>query len=225
MPLMHESAYQDPMISVARRFYASEFLCERATRLAFLSDWVSGFSAFDNLACNKRALPAASWFHDAWCVDGIRAGSFTPQMILAEAPDEMQRERSACIAAELLADVVDERTCADIGAAIRESGLRGTRMPEAMILREAVNLDSIGPLWLCGQLARCEMQNRPVGSIVAVWERQVEYHYWANRIAETLSFERSRELARRRLDALDATMIALRDQVTTSDRHVAPESL
>ena len=95
-------------------------------------------------------------------------------------------------------------------------------MPEGMILDEATTLDSIGPLWVWGQVARCAAEDRPAASLVAAWEKQAEYGYWTKLINETLRFERSRSLARQRCAAVEAHLVLLRDQLTSSDRHAAP---
>jgi hypothetical protein len=208
--------------TVAKSYLGSRFLCERAARIHALAGWVAGFSEFMSVACNRAAVEAAIWFQDAWCVEQVRNGEYAPGLILTRDANEGQRERSADLATEILSGELDEETIATAARAIRAAGVRNTGMPEAQILAEATNLDSIGPLWLWGQIARCSAEDRSAGSLIAVWERQTEYGYWAKRIAETLRFERSRELARQRCAAIDEFMTALRRQIDGSDRHVAP---
>jgi hypothetical protein len=209
--------------TVARAYLQSRFLCERAARVDALASWVSGFAEFASVACNRGAVGATAWFQDAWCVDGVRRGAFAPEITLVRDPDESQRERSADLLSEVLGGVANDETIATAARAIRAAGMREPSMPEAQIVAEATNLDSIGPLWLWGQIIRCSSEDRSVGSLIAIWERQIEYRYWAKRIAETLHFERSRELARQRCAAIDDFMMSLRRQHDGSDRHVAPE--
>jgi hypothetical protein len=220
---MAKQVEQDPIVAEARRCLGSAFLAERAARIGFLADWIAGFSELRDLACNRRAVQAAAWFHDAWCCEDLRAGRFAAPLVLAVQPTELQRERAADIAFGALRGVVDDATCVTAARAIREAGLRDTRAPEAHILGEAVNLDSIGPLWLWGQIARCAVEDRTAASVVAAWERHVEYRYWPKRIDETLRFERSRRLARERCKTLDACFAALRDQLSGGDNAEAPE--
>jgi hypothetical protein len=214
---------QDPVETIARRCLGSRFLGERAVRISALADWIAGFTEFHNVACNRRAVQAAAWFHDAWCSADQQAGRFPAPLVLALQPTDLQRGRAADIASNLLDGVVDDATRSTAARAIRAAGIREAAMPEAQILAEAANLDSVGPMWLWGQAARCAAEDRPVASVVAVWERHVEYRYWAKRISETLRFERSRQLARQRCAVLDTYFTALRDQLTGGDRHVAPE--
>ncbi len=208
----------------ASRRLASRFLAERAARVAVLADWIAGFKEFEDAACNRRAVEAAAWFQDAWRIDDAGEADPSVPVVLAVQPTDFQRERAADIATEALAEIVDAVTLTTAARATREAGAHESNLPEAIILGEATNLDSIGPLWLWGQAARCAAEDRPVASVVAVWERHVEYDYWAKRISETLRFERSRELARHRCRTMEAYFVALRDQLTGSDRHVAPEA-
>ncbi|MBN2562549.1 MAG: hypothetical protein JXQ75_16615 [Phycisphaerae bacterium] len=214
---------QDPIEAVARTVLGCEFLAERAARIGAMADWIAGFSELRDVACNRRAVLGAVWFQDAWCCEDLRSGRFAAPLVLVVQPTDLQREAAADIAADMLGGAVDKDTRLAAARAIRAAGVPGTAMPEAQILAEAVNLDSIGPLWLLGQAARCAADDRSVGSVVAIWERQHEYRYWTGRINETLRFQRSRELARHRVAALDASMTPLRDQLTGGDLHVAPD--
>lgn len=213
----------DPLENAARRFLGSDFLSERAVRVLGLANWVAGFAELREAACSRRAVQAAAWFQDAWCVDDLRAKRFAAPLVLAQQPTEEERRRAAEAADQQLCEVLDEATRILAARAIREAGNHETGLSESVVLAEAANLDSIGPLWLCGQVTRCAAGGQPIGTVVGLWERQVDYGYWRRRIEESLRFVRSRELARQRVAALDACMIALRDQLSGGDRHAAPE--
>jgi hypothetical protein len=169
-------------------------------------------------------VEAAVWFQDAWCVEDLKAQRFDAALALAQPPTNLQRECAADLAAGLLVGLVDEATRETAVQAIRAAAVRETAMPEAQVLAEATNLDSFGPLWLWGQMARCSREARPIVSVVAIWERQIEYGYWPKRINETLRFTRSRQLARQRYEAMEGFLLALRRQLDGSDRHAAPEA-
>jgi hypothetical protein len=216
------SPERDPIEAAGRRFLNSNFLAERAARVLNLANWVAGFAELGAVACNRRAIAAGAWFQDAWCCPEIQSQRFAAPLVLTVQPTELQRRDAADTAAAQLSDIIDAATLTTALRVIRESGTRETVLAEAMVLGEATNLDSIGTLWLCGQFARCGAEDQPVAAAVALWERQLDYRYWARRIDETLRFPRSRELARHRCSALDACMTALRDQLTCGDRHVAP---
>lgn len=219
---MSTATESDPIHALATEALGSKFLCERAARLWDLARWIAGFAEFQTVAYDSRAVHAATWFHDAWCCEDVRAGRFSAPLVLALQPTDLQRERSADIVREVLGDAVPAPTVATAARAVREAGSYETPLPEAQIVGEAVNLDSIGPLWLWGQAARCAAEDRPVASAVAVWERHVEYRYWIKRISETLRYEPSRRLARHRCEAVDGTLAALRDQLTGGDIQCAP---
>jgi len=209
------------LIAAARTLLRSDFLSERAERVADLAEWVAGFREFQRVAVNRRAVRVASWFQDAWCCPDWQAGRFSPPLVLAVQPTDLQRETAADLAARALAGVADEPTRATVVKAIRQMGVRDTIMPEAQIVREASNLDSVGLLWLWGQAAKCLAEDRPVKWVIGLWERQTDYHYWDRLIRETLRFERSRELARHRCRQLESCLIGLRDTLCGGDRHVA----
>ncbi len=210
--------------SLARRYLQNDVLLERAGRIVVLTRWIAGFNELAGVACNRRAVEAAAWFQDAWWAKEPEIERPPAALLLTEPPSSLQRERAADIADKALVGVVDEATRATAAAAIRQAASRETHLPEAQVLAEAASLDSVGPLWLLGQTARCAVENRPFAMLVAVWERQVEYGYWPKRIAETLRFRRSRELARHRCAEIEALMLSLRRQLDASDRHEAPET-
>jgi hypothetical protein len=209
--------------SLARRRLQNDLLYERAGRIVVLARWIAGFRELAGVACNRRAVEAAAWLQDAWWAAADDDERPPAAILLTEPPTPSQREQAADVADRILAGEVDDATRATAAAAIRQASSRETTLPEAQILAEASSLDSFGPMWLLGQAARCAAENRPVASLIAVWERQVEYGYWPKRIAETLRFSRSRELARLRCADIETFMLSLRRQLDAGDRHQAPE--
>jgi len=209
--------------ALARRHVQNGLLIERAGRIVVLARWIAGFSELSAVAWNRRAVEAAAWLQDAWWAAEAETKRPVAALLLTEPPTPVQRERSAEIVEEVLVEVVDDATRKTAAAVIRQAATRETNLPEAQILAEANSLDSVGPLWLLGQTARCVAEDRPIASLVALWERQTEYGYWPKRITETMRFSRSRELARLRCAEVDAFMLSLRRQLDAGDRHQAPE--
>lgn len=209
--------------AAGRALLQNAVLRERAIRIGALTRWIQTFPEVMESACSRRAVEIATWFQDAWCVQDVAAGRFDPLLILATPPTDLQRERAADVAKQALSNAVDEATLETAGKAIRSAGQREPSLLEAVVLAEASSLDATGPLWLIGQAARYAAENKPLATVVDVWQTQLEYQYWAKRIAETLRFERSRELARERLSVLEPFMLALRSQLDASDRHLAPQ--
>ncbi|MCZ6815294.1 MAG: hypothetical protein O7F76_01200 [Planctomycetota bacterium] len=221
MPDVDATTHGDPVKAAADRVLGSAILRERADRLDRLATWISEFPEFGDQRCNRRAVSAAARFYDAWCAESVTREGANPLAAMLRPPSEAQRERAADIAENALRGVVDPSTSETTAAAIRAAGIRDATLPEARIVAEAVSLDATGPIWLCAELARCVHQDRAVASLVAIWERHVEYGYWPKRIEETLRLGRTRELARYRCAAVDAFFRALRDQLTSGDRHVS----
>lgn len=212
-------ALADPIERAGRRVLGLEFLCERAGRLERLVKWIADFEENREFACSRLALRAAAWFIDAWCADEARTAAFDPVLLLAQPATDLQRERSADIAFHALDSVLDDVTRRTAVSAIRGSGRHDVGLLEAQILAEACNLDSIGPLWLWGQVARYDRRARSVASVVEIWKRQTEYRYWPKFIDEILRFPSSRKLARQRTAALDAYFVALEAQIHSTEPH------
>lgn len=215
---------QGQLESLARRHLQNDLLIERAGRIVALTRWIAGFGELAAVACNRRAIEAAAWLQDVWWAVDAEPKRPPAALLLIQPPTAWQRERAADIAHTALTDLVDEATRTTAAGAIRQAAVRETNLPEAQILAEATNLDSVGPLWVLGQAACAAADNRPTAALVAVWERQMEYGYWPKRIAETLRFNRSRVLAQQRCAAIEAFMLSLRRQLDASDRHEAPEA-
>ncbi len=193
-------------------------LIERAGRVAALGEWITGFDAFRTIACSRDAVKAACFFVDSWCAADVRAGRFDPYSLPIVTPTEQQADAAADVADPAMGAVVDAVTRELAVSAIRFSASRATRMPEAQVVAEAVGLDSIGPVWLTAQINRCATEARPLASIVQQWRRQQDYRYWPGRIEETLRFDASRALARKRLEALGSQIDALESQFSGGDR-------
>jgi hypothetical protein len=86
---------------------------------------------------------------------------------------------------------------------------RGTALLEARILAEAEALDEVGILYVLRQFRQYQAEGRPLQQLVDSWQRQKEYHYWEVRLNDGFRYPTTRDLARRRLEAVDAVMAAL----------------
>ena len=192
-------------------------LIERAERLERLVSRVLECEEIAPLACNRLAAKIATQYIDAWAVDDIDAGRLAAAEVLLQPPNERQADLAAEIAYDLIGDQIDPATRELAASAIRACPQRNTRMPEALVLAEVVNLDSIGPMWLVAQISRCAAEGKPIESIFSLWRRQSDYNYWHQRIDETLRFAASRDIARKRVAGLTRYMAALESQLIGGD--------
>ncbi len=209
---------RDPVESAARACLRQELLIERAERIAATAAWIAGFEELASTACDRNAVRTAVWFQDAWCRDGASGPADIGWRVLSKAPGEIERRRSAGLLADALRGRISSAAIDSASRALCEAGYRETRMPEAWVVSEATSLEAFGPLWLWAEVSRCTAEARPMASLVAVWERQVEYGYWKRRINDAFRFPRSQKLATRRCEVLESFFVALRQQLDGSDR-------
>lgn len=209
-------AIDDPLAACARAGLMiplaegnDDSLFQRATRIQQAARWIADLPDLSSQRCDRRALAAAAWFHDACWAEAVREGRVARTAILLSPTDVAQRERSAEILLRDAAEVLAEPSRTTAARAIREAGRRTTTMPEATALVEAVELEGIGPTWMWYEARRCVHLGRDVLAVVERWQEQQRYGYWEARVRERLRFEPTRLLARRRLAALRDFMTAL----------------
>lgn len=212
---------RDSVEAIARAFLRHDLLIERAARIASTATWIAGFPEFSTTACDRNAVKAAVWFQDAWCLEDASSAAEVGSRVMSRPPSEIERRKSADALAKSLRGIMSPPAIEAATRAVCEAGYRETKTPEAWVIIEATGLETFGPLWLWGEIARCTAEAKPISSLVAVWERQIEYGYWKRRINDAFRFAKSRDLAARRCAMLESFFIALRQQLDGSDRHSA----
>jgi len=212
------AATADAIEQAGARALRSAILSERAWRIARLARWIATFDELKETPCNLRATTAAAWFQDAWIAEAVAAGRRPATDVLTIEPKAADTERAADLLVEHAAPLLEAATRAAAVGALRRARDATTQMGEAIALAEATNLDALGPMWVWGQAVRAATADRPIATVVALWERQADYGYWPKRIAATLRFRRSRMLAETRCAAIEGFLMAVRDQLHGSDR-------
>ena len=103
------------------------------------------------------------------------------------------------------------------GKIILESQNRQTKLIEAMILTDAVNLEDFGASGVFGEMARVLKEGGGVGVLLAVWRRMVDYDYWPARLRDGFRFEGVRKIAKARLEAATRFMRQLEKENGADD--------
>ena len=106
-------------------------------------------------------------------------------------------------AAELListaADHVEAELLERATTILRAMPHRNTKMDEARLLADAVNLDDFGITGLIMQAMQLSRQNAGVEQVADGFQKRQEYGYWEARLKDGFHFEPVRKVARERL--------------------------
>ncbi len=162
---------------------------------------------------DRLAVEAAALFVDSAWAEELRTGRVQRGAVMLQPMDMRQRELSADVLLRATADVLPDETRRIAGRTIREAGSRGTTLTEAIVLGEAIELESIGPEWVLLESRRAWVRGQDGATLVGQWRTQQEYGYWEARIRDRLRYEWSRRAARQRLAGLAAFMETFAAQI------------
>lgn len=193
------------------------FLWEHSARVAHNALCACQYPELADAKIDRVALTAGAFFHDAgWAVQARRGDA--PAWQLLTCPTSVrQLAAAAATLTDTLGDVLPERSLRRAGQALLQMRQRRPDRIEASILADADNLDEFGPLLWCREARRCALGERSIDQVLRSWQRQREYHYWEARINESFRFERSKQLARRRLETMKRFMDELTRQYKGED--------
>jgi len=106
-------------------------------------------------------------------------------------------------AAELLISTAAEHVEAELleraTTILREMPQRNTKMEEARLLADSVNLDDFGIIGLISQAMQLSRQNAGVEQVADGFQKRREYGYWEARLKDGFHYEPLRKLAKDRL--------------------------
>jgi hypothetical protein len=185
------------------------WLWEHSERVMRLVGLLARLPEVGAKAADPDALAVAALFHDAGWVLEYHQGRCERWQLLTRPTNDLQRELGAAMLLEeagpLLAGPVAHRAA----EAIRHCNDRKTNLLEACLLAEAEALDEVGVTYILRQFRQYQAEGRPLQQLADTWRRQQEYHYWEVRLNHSFRYETTRALARQRLAAVDAFMLAL----------------
>jgi hypothetical protein len=185
------------------------WLWERAERVSYLAQLVARMPELADQRADPLALAVAGLFSCAGWVAQMGPSRLSRWHLLARPTSDVQRELGAALLIEHAGPLLPPRTARLAAEAIRQCNDRTTPLVEAQALAEAENLDDVGALYVLRQYRQYQAEGRPLTQLIATWNRQQEYRYWEARLADSFRFETTRQLARQRLQAVDAFITAL----------------
>jgi len=166
---------------------------------------------------DAEALTAAALFHDAGWIVEYQQGKWKRWQLLSRPTNDIQRELGAALLQEEAGSIVSPQSMRTACEAIRLCNDRETEQPEACLIAEAEALDDVAAVYLLRQFRQYRAEGRPLLQLVESWQRQKEYHFWDLRLNDGFRWDFTRKLARERLAAVDAYLVALGTQLQGDD--------
>jgi len=124
-------------------------------------------------------------------------------------------EQAAELLISMAADYVEPELLERATTILREMPHRNTRMNEAKLLADSVNLDDFGITGLIMQAMQMSRQNAGVEQVADGFQKRREYGYWEARLKDGFHYEPVRKLARQRLkyacEMLDLLLAELKE--------------
>lgn len=193
------------------------WLWEHSDRVMHLAQSIAALPEVHGASADRAVLVAAALFHDAgWAVE-YQQGRIERWQILTRPTNDIQRELGAAMLQEEAGHLLSGQTVHLATEAIRLCNVRHADMLEARILAEAEALDEISVIYVFRQYRLYQFEGRTIQQLTDSWQRLKEYQYWDARLNDGFRFESTRALARKRLEAIDAFMQALRAGIRGDD--------
>jgi hypothetical protein len=166
---------------------------------------------------DNDVLWVAGLFHElGWAIQ-VRDGKIERERVMTRPTTDIQLELAAGQVEAMRTKVLPAAALSRAAQAIRGINNRNCEAIEAHLVADADTLDQIGPVGFLQSVRRDVMEGRPIRHVLDAWHRQQEYRYWEARIRDGIRFESVREMAWKRLAALDPFMQALADQIDGQD--------
>jgi hypothetical protein len=159
-----------------------------------------------NFQIDRSCLIAATYFSDAGFARYADAEDTSARLVLADVSNEDLADFSTQIVTDKLAGSLPGPKIDRITKIITESTDRFTKLPEAMILSDARNLDDMGAVGIFNEFRRYVIHGKGASDALQSWKRKIDYRYWDARLKESFRFESVRKLAAQRFGAAEYFM-------------------
>jgi hypothetical protein len=190
-------------------------LWDRAKRLSATIPSLLRQPEMQSVACDRRGAEMAALFFEVGRARSVTEGRLTRDNALLEPYDDACREAAI--------DALKSAASDDgpLSAASRDAAVAALRQwnwaenasAEAVLLSEAVHLDDLGPMWIWHHARLSAATGDSVFALLSQWHVRQEYGYWESRIKKSLRFEWSRQIARRRVAAMQVFIETIEQQV------------
>jgi len=166
---------------------------------------------------DRFCLIAATYFSDAGFAHYADAEDVSRRFVLADINAEDLCDFSTQVVADKLTGSLAGPKIDKINKIITESYDRFSKMPEAMILSDARNLDDMGAIGIFNEFRRYVIHGKGASDALQSWKRKIDYRYWDARLKESFRFEVVRKLAAQRFSAAEYFMNQLEVENSARD--------
>jgi len=171
----------------------------------------------DNSQIDQFCLHTATYFSDAGLAVFLQSGKTADSLATSSANAEETLDLCIRVAEEKLASYLDQSKIKKIIRIISESTNQFTKVPEAMILSDARNLDDMGAVGIFNELRRYVVHGKCISDALKIWKRKTDYRYWQARLKKSFRFESVRKLAEQRLSSAEFFMNQLKVENSAHD--------
>jgi hypothetical protein len=155
---------------------------------------------------DRFCLIAAAYFSDAGFAHYADAEDTGQRFVLADVSTDDLSDFSTQVVTDKLGGSLAGPKIDKINKIITESTDRLSKMPEAMILSDARNLDDMGAVGIFNEFRRYVIHGKGASDALQSWKRKIDYRYWDARLKESFRFEAVRKLAAQRFTAAEYFM-------------------
>ncbi len=164
-----------------------------------------------NLAIDLFCLKAAVYFFQTGLIRAA-GGNSAPYLD----PAEITR-LSTLVVTEKLSKVVDAKRIQKINDILIQTCEKTTRLNEAKILSDAINLDDIGAVGVFNQARDCTLQKKSIAQLINSYKKKADYGYWQARLAESFHFKTAAKIANKRFAIMTTFMQNLEKESSSLD--------
>ena len=197
------------------------FLWDRAKRLAHSAELICQLPDIKKAGfqIDSFCLYSAAYFCNAGLAKYVKEEKTEakPKPPAVNSNGQRLLDLCATIVEQTLNPHVDDTRIRTINSIIAESGSHFTRIPEAMVLSDARNLDDIGAIGVFNEFRRLISSGKDVCDAVQIWQRKIDYRYWQARIDEGFRFPSVRKIAEQRLHIAEYFMTKLKAETEAED--------
>ena len=194
-------------------------LWDRSQRLVRNVEYICKLPEVESIGSqiDRLCLHTATYFSDTGLAQFLQSGKSVDSLAASSANAEEILDLCSKVVEEKLASHLDSSKIKKILRFLSESTNQFTKVPEAMILSDARNLDDMGAVGIFNELRRYVIHGKCVSDALKIWKRKTDYRYWQARLKKSFRFESVRTLAEQRLSSAEFFMNQLKVENSAHD--------
>lgn len=151
-----------------------------------------------NMPIDMFCLKAAVYFFQAGLVRDAGSNRHASSNNSSETDLAQIARLSALVVTKQLDKVIDSKKIEKINNIITQSCEKTTRLNEAKVLSDAINLDDIGAVGVFNQVRAATLQKKSISELLSSYKKKADYGYWQARLNESFHFKNTANIANKR---------------------------